>query len=220
MYKMVSFAGHTRRRSVIRLRTGGPEPLRPKPAASARQDADPVLTGISLGEYQSLVRLAALLLDDALAAEDVVREALVTVHASRRRPRDAGKALSCLRREVVSRSRSVLRRRAAAARTVPPYAWDGPGAEPGTVTSPEHSELLAALRGLPCLQREAVVLRYYAALPEAEIAASMGISKGAVRHYTARGVAALKPVLERDVPLRRWRPGLAPPLAGPGYREG
>ncbi len=189
---------------MIRWRTGGAEPLRPEPAASARRDADSVLTGISPGEYQSLVRLATLLLDDAPAAEDVVRESLVTVHASRRRLHDPGKALSCLRREIVSRSRSVLRRRAVAGPAVPAYAWDGLGTEPRAVTLLEHSALLAALRGLPCLQREAVVLRYYAALPEAEIAASMGISKGAVRHYTARGVAALKPVLERDIRLRRW----------------
>ena len=160
--------------------------------------ADPMLTGVCLGEYQSLVRLAALLLCDPLGAEDVAQEAFVAVHAGRRRPRDAGKALSCLRREVVRRSRSVPRHRAVAGRKVPAYTPDGPGAEPGAVTLPEHSALLAALHSLPGRQREAIVLRYYACLPEAETAASMGISRGAVRYYTARGMAALKPVLEQD----------------------
>jgi RNA polymerase sigma-70 factor (sigma-E family) len=159
-----------------------------------------VPTEISLGEYRSLVRLATLLLHDPAAAEDIAQEAFVVVYADRRRPRDAGKALSCLRREVVSRSRSVLRHRAGADRTVPAYTPDGPSAELGAMTPLEHSALLAVLRSLPCRQREAIVLRYYADLPEAETAASMGISKGAVRHYAARGMAALKPVLKQDVP--------------------
>ncbi len=159
-----------------------------------------MLSGICLGDYLSLVRLAVLLLHDISAAEYVVQEAFVAVHAGRRRPRDAGEALSCLRREVVSRSRSVLRGCAVAGRTVPAYAPDGPGAEPAAVTPPEHSALLAALRGLPGRQREAIVLRYYAGLPVAETAASMRTSKRAVRRYTARGMTALMLVLQRDVP--------------------
>ena len=135
---------------------------------------------ISLGEYRALVRLAALLLYDASAAEDVVREAFVAVHAGPGRPRDRGKALCCLRREVVSRSRLAVRSRAVADRTVPAF--------------------LAALRSLPGRQREAIVLRYYAGLPEGETAASMGVSRGAVRNYTALGIAALKPALEQDAP--------------------
>ena len=157
-----------------------------------------MLIGVGPGEYLSLVRLVVLLLDDTTAAEDVVQEACVAVHASLRLPRDDGKALSRLRRELVSRSRSVLRRRAVAGRTVPAYARDEPSAEPGAVTLLEHSAFLAALRSLPCRQREAIVLRYYASLPDAEIAAAMGISKGAVRHHAAHGMDALKPVLEQD----------------------
>jgi RNA polymerase sigma-70 factor (sigma-E family) len=159
-----------------------------------------VPTEISVGEYRSLVRLATLLLHDASAAEDVVQEAFVAMHAGRRRPRDAGKALSYLRRAVVSRSRSVLRHRTVAGGTVSAYTPDGPSAEPGAMTLLGHSAILAALRSLPGRQREAIVLRYYVGLPEAEIAASMGISKRSVRHYTARGMATLKPVLEQDVP--------------------
>jgi len=37
---------------------------------------------------------------------------------------------------------------------------------------------LTALRDLPERQREAIVLRYYADLSEAEIAGAMGISRG------------------------------------------
>jgi DNA-directed RNA polymerase specialized sigma24 family protein len=42
------------------------------------------------------------------------------------------------------------------------------------------------------------VLRYYADLSEAEIAAAMGISRGAVKSHTSCGMAALRATLERE----------------------
>jgi RNA polymerase sigma factor (sigma-70 family) len=56
----------------------------------------------------------------------------------------------------------------------------------------ERRRVVTALRDLPERQREAIVLRYYAGLSEAEIAGSMGISRGAVKSHTARGMAALR----------------------------
>jgi RNA polymerase sigma factor (sigma-70 family) len=54
------------------------------------------------------------------------------------------------------------------------------------------------LHGLPERQRQAIVLRYYADLSEAEIADTMEISRGAVKSHTARGMAALRAALEQD----------------------
>ena len=51
---------------------------------------------------------------------------------------------------------------------------------------------------LPGRQREAIVLRYYAGLSQAEIAEAMAISLGAVKSHTARGMAALHAALERE----------------------
>ena len=62
----------------------------------------------------------------------------------------------------------------------------------------EHREVLAALRRLPGRQREAVVLRYYADFSEAETAAAMGISCGAVKSHTARAIAALRADLGQE----------------------
>jgi RNA polymerase sigma factor (sigma-70 family) len=73
-----------------------------------------------------------------------------------------------------------------------------PSAEHGALVLLERSAVIAALRGLPVRQREAIVLRYYADLSEAEIAASMHISRGAVKSHTARGMAALRSALERE----------------------
>src|SRR5437588_590182 len=60
----------------------------------------------------------------------------------------------------------------------------------------ERESVLGALRALPLRQREALVLRYYADLSEAEIAAAMGISQGAVKSHASRGMAALRQSLE------------------------
>ncbi len=62
----------------------------------------------------------------------------------------------------------------------------------------ERSAVVKALRGLPVRQREAIVLRYYADLSEAEIADTMGISRGAVKSHTARGMASLRAALEQE----------------------
>ena len=49
----------------------------------------------------------------------------------------------------------------------------------------------------PDRQREAIVLRYYAGLSPGEIAAAMGISRGAVHSHTARGLSALRAALDQ-----------------------
>ena len=54
------------------------------------------------------------------------------------------------------------------------------------------------LSDLPARQREAIVLRYYADLSEADIAAAMRITRGAVKSHTARAMASLKAALEQD----------------------
>lgn len=51
---------------------------------------------------------------------------------------------------------------------------------PANPTVHEHAEVWAAVAVLPTRQRTAVVLRYVADLPEAEIAAAMGVSRGTV----------------------------------------
>lgn len=53
-------------------------------------------------------------------------------------------------------------------------------------------DLVVALRALPKRQREAVVLRYLADLPEADAASAMGCSVGTIKSATSRGLAALR----------------------------
>ena len=168
-------------------------------AVSADWDADRAVTVLYTAHYGSLVRLAALLLRDRATAEEVVQDSFVAMHDGWRRLRDNDKALSYLRQSVVNRSRSVLRHQVVVDKNAPKPAPDMPSAEQGAITLLERSAVVTALRTLPPRQREALVLRFYGDLSEAQIAATMGITKGAVKSHTARAMTALRSVLERDI---------------------
>ncbi len=162
-----------------------------------RWSADEAVTELYAAHYRSLVRLSALLVHDAQVAEEVVQDAFVAMHEAWRRLRAPDRALSYLRQTVVNRSRSALRRRQVEAKYLPRPMPDEPSAEQSALGHVERHEVIEALRNLPTRQREALVLRYYANLSEAEIADAMKISRGAVKSHTARGMAALRHVLER-----------------------
>lgn len=166
-------------------------------AVAVAWDADQAVTALYSANYRSLVRLAAMLVRDAGTAEEVVQDAFVAMHGGWRRLRDPDKALSYLRQSVVNRSRSVLRHRAVVEKYAPKGLPDAPSAEAGAIGELERSAVVDALSRLPARQREALVLRYYADLSEAQIASTMGISRGAVKSHTARGMTALRNVLEQ-----------------------
>src|ERR1039457_1375545 len=165
---------------------------------TADRDADGAVTALYTTHYRSLVRLAALLVRDVATAEEVVQESFVAMHGGWRRLRDSDKALSYLRQSVVNRSRSVLRHRVVVDRNAPQPPPDMPSAEQGAIALLERSAAVAALRPLASRRREALVLRYYGDLSEAQIATTMGISRGAVKSHTARAMSALRVVLERE----------------------
>jgi RNA polymerase sigma-70 factor (sigma-E family) len=159
-------------------------------------DADEALVALYTVHYRSMVRLAALLLHDTAAAEDVVQDAFVAMHGSWRRLRDPDSALAYLSQAVVNRSRSRLRHLKVVARKAPSPMPDAASAEYGAMHEVERTTVMAALRNLPQRQREVLVLRYYSDLSEAQIAAVLGISQGAVKSHASRGIAALRETLE------------------------
>jgi RNA polymerase sigma factor (sigma-70 family) len=119
----------------------------------------------------------------------------VAMHGGWPRLRDADKALAYLRQAVVNRSLSVLRHRTVAGPGLQKAPPDRPGAAHDALVRLEPHSVVAALRDLPDRQREAIVLRYYADLSEEEIAVAMGISRGAARSHTVRGMSALRAAL-------------------------
>lgn len=59
----------------------------------------------------------------------------------------------------------------------------------------DHVDLVDALLTLPRRQREALALRYFLDLSEADIAGQMGISVSSVKTHLQRGLGALRAVL-------------------------
>ena len=144
-----------------------------------------------------MVRLARLLVDDRETAEDVVQDAFAGLHRRWASLATQDAALGYLRTSVVNGSRSTLRRRRAVRRNPQPAAdalSDAP-ADGGVLLAEEHREVLAALQKLPARQREVIVLRYWAELPEAQIASALGISLGAVKSSASRGRDAIAAML-------------------------
>ena len=162
--------------------------------------ADEALEQLYAAHWRQLVRLSVLLVHDVGTAEEVVQDAFVAVHARWPRLRDPDRALGYLRQTVVNRSRSALRHRAVVARHTARGAApdDVPGADQPALAADRRATVLLALRGLPQRQREVLALRYYLDLSEAEIAATLGISRGSVKSHASRGVAALRALLEEE----------------------
>ncbi len=155
-------------------------------------EADDAITDLYAAHYVRLVRLATLLLGNEAVAEEVVQDAFVALHSRWRRLREPAAAVAYLRTSVVHGSRSVQRRRGVAARHPDEPPGHAPSAEQVAVGGAAADAVVEALRGLPHRQREALVLRYYGGLSEAEIASAMKISNGAVKSHASRGLAGLR----------------------------
>ena len=146
-----------------------------------------------------LTRLAFLMLGDRQTAEDVVQEAFCGLYRAWDRLPDHARALGYVRSSVLNGSRSALRRSKRAPRAVAAPAAAA-SAEDAVLAGERQRETVAALRRLPPRQREAVVLRYFADLPEQETAAAMGVSRGTVKSTTSRALAALARMLQEEKP--------------------
>lgn len=158
--------------------------------------ADEALEQLYAAHWRSLVRLSVLLVRDLGAAEEIVQDAFVAVHARWAKLRDPDRALAYLRQAVVNRSRSALRHRAVVERHAATLrSVDSPDPTPDT---DRRAAVLAAMQALPQRQREVLALRYYLDLSEAEIADALGISRGAVKSHASRGAATLRDLLKED----------------------
>ncbi|MFJ8040365.1 RNA polymerase sigma factor [Kitasatospora sp. NPDC096147] len=158
----------------------------------------PTLTELYHAHRLGLVRMAILLVDRQDIAEDVVQDAFAALYQRHgENLDDLENALGYLRTSVVNGARSVLRRRKTARDYVPPHEADAASAEEQAVLNDEHRRVLVALQELTPRQREVLVLRYWSDFSEAQIAETLGLSRGAVKSTASRALDALEKQLEK-----------------------
>jgi RNA polymerase sigma-70 factor (sigma-E family) len=167
-------------------------------AASAERAAGAEAVRVLFREHHlELVRLAAMMLGDIAAAEDVVQDAFERLHRHWRRVREPSSGLAYARSCVLNGCRSA-HRRAAVARKYSPRLAQLPDAPDLVAAVDDSDKIVAALQVLTRRQREAIVLRYYADLDVAEIAEMLRVSPGAVRATINRALATLARALAEE----------------------
>ncbi len=137
-------------------------------------------------ELVPMTRLAIGLVDSSERAEEIVQDAFEKTLLAWSRVREPG---AYLRHAVVNGCRSELRRRRVT-RRAPQFRADA-------ITAPIDVSLLDALAALTPKRRIALTLRYYADLPEAEIADLMNVRVGTVKSLISRGLADLRKVVPK-----------------------
>lgn len=174
----------------VTMHAGGPH-------AGTPSDWDPELVTLYQAERTRLRRVALLMTGDAAEADDLVHDAFLALHRHWSRLADPAAAAGYLHVSVVNGARSAHRRRRTARRhlrVAEPEA--GPSADVRLLLDEEHRAVTVAVRRLPGRQRQAVVLRYWAGLTEAQTALAMGISAGTVKSTVSRALQAVGRMLE------------------------
>jgi DNA-directed RNA polymerase specialized sigma24 family protein len=124
-----------------------------------------------------MTRLARAIVGSNGVAEELVHDAFVRV--ARRGIGDLRDPEAYLRTTVIHLSRSWVARRHAPE-------------PPRSLGEPHIDETWAAVQRLPQKYREVLALRYYADLPEAEIASILGAKPATIRSRIHRGLTKLK----------------------------
>lgn len=180
-------------RTAPRLPAAAPEPAPSVDLSDLEREA--ALARIFDSHHTPLLRLAVLL-GGEYDAEDIVSEAFYELYRRWNRLRSPDSAVGYLRSVVCNLVRMRVRR-LQVARKHADYVVELVGsAETQALLRDDQRTLVEAVKLLPARQREALVLRYWLDLREAEIAETMGISAGAVKSHTSRGMAALARVME------------------------
>jgi len=145
-----------------------------------------------------LRRIAYAVCRDDARAEDVLQEALVKLYLSWGSVREDGREEAFARRIIVNADLDQRRRPWHRRRSPLPVEHFDRAARSGPSVE-ERSDVVAALRRLPEMQRRTVVLRYWLGLSVEETAAELGIREGTVKSHASRGLAALRSLLAVEV---------------------
>jgi RNA polymerase sigma-70 factor (sigma-E family) len=168
------------------------------PRLGRRQERDQGFAEYYASRGAVMRNTAYLLCGDWHLAEDLTQTAFTKLYLAWRRV-DRHEALDqYLRRTLVrvylDEKRRPWRREYA---TEPGAVFDEPVLDPG---AEDRLVLLSALAAVPPRQRAALVLRFWADLPVEQVADILGCSTGTVKSQTARGLQALRGVLDHAQP--------------------
>ena len=150
---------------------------------------------MDFGEYvvarrPALMRFATVLTCQTWLAEDIVSDVLGRAFERWDRISVMAEPHAYVRRMVVNEYLSWRRR---LARTAPRAEVDQDTAiGDGSAERAQRDAMIRRLARLPRRQRAAVVLRYYACLPDAEIAVALGCRVTTVRSQISRALATLR----------------------------
>jgi RNA polymerase sigma factor (sigma-70 family) len=146
-----------------------------------------------------LVGTLSLLCGDREVGEELAQETMarVWVNWAKLRDLDDQAMIAWTYRAAVNLSRSWIRRRVAERRALLRLSAGTTDrhCDPDAV---EVVELRRAVASLPRRQRTAVVLRFYADLPVADVAALMGCAPGTVKALTAQAISNLQEIVNTD----------------------
>lgn len=175
--------------------TGPDRPDRPTRPASRPDDGWAQLEDLYRLHHAPMVRLAHLLTGDRAVAEELVQDAFLRLHAHLD---TADEPAAYLRTTVVNLCRGDGRRRTTARRHAPAVARQRPLTTAAPPLPHDVAEVWLALQSLPRRRRDALVLRYYADLPTAEVARLLGARPATARSLIRRGLASLEEALRHD----------------------
>ena len=146
--------------------------------------------------YRSAYRVAFRLLGGREEAADLAQEACARAYSRWNRVGGLDSPEAWVARVAGNLAIDAQRRRQTAAR----QNATNPAANLVAAVAPvgERVDLHRALLALPRRQRQVVLLRFVADLPEAAVAAALGCSVGTVKAHASRGLATLRSILELE----------------------
>jgi RNA polymerase sigma-70 factor, ECF subfamily len=175
----------------------GPEDNGAMAAAIGRGDRE-ALHHLYASCKDDLLTLAACLLGDRHAAEDVLQDVFVSLVRRLGKTEFSGSLQSYLKTSCVNRCRDLLRQRArrhAVAAGSPCGGAPTPPADAAAEVADDSARSLAALASLPDEQREAVVLHIQGHMKFREIAEAQGVSINTVQSRYRLALQALRTVM-------------------------
>jgi len=146
-------------------------------------DDDSDFVSLYRAQWDGMVRLAFVMVDDRAVAEELVQDVFVRMYRAGAIVRDP---LPYLRSAVYNACRNHHRQQRVRRRRLEAVV---------TVEAPVADHVIDAVRRLRPQRRALVVLRYYSGLTDAELAATTGLPLGTVKSSLHRALAELKEAL-------------------------